>query len=138
MLSQVVDLACDATAAALHAGKMPQFALSLLEQGRDVLATSLEEMRTDVLDLQERPPELTRQFLSLLDELEPPIKRDSSMVDVDRRVSLQTRASRRSTAGHELDNLIVEIRKRLGFKNFLLPPSEEEMQAAARYGQLPS
>jgi tetratricopeptide (TPR) repeat protein len=60
MLSQVVGLAYDATAAAFHAGKTPQFALSLLEQGHGVLAASLEEVRTDVLDLQERQPELAR------------------------------------------------------------------------------
>jgi hypothetical protein len=45
MLSQVAGFACDTAAVAIHAGEGAIAALNLLEQGRSVLATSLDEMR---------------------------------------------------------------------------------------------
>ncbi|KAL9122176.1 MAG: hypothetical protein Q9187_001266 [Circinaria calcarea] len=137
LLSMVVGLACNLTAVALQVQEAPSVAVKLLEQGRGVLATSLEEIRTDILDLQGRHPELADQFVSLRDELEPPVTRNNTLfTDDNRKSSLQARASRRYDAGKELDKLIFDIRKRPGFKDFLLPPSEKEMQAAARCGPI--
>jgi len=44
-LEEVIGFASDSAAAALHGVKSPSVALCLLEQGRGVLATSLDEMR---------------------------------------------------------------------------------------------
>lgn len=136
VLSQVFGLACDATAAALYAGRSPLFALNLLEQGRGVIAGSLEGMRTDVLDLQRKHPELATQFVHLRDELEPPVARTTSFTDANLKLLSQARASRRYITGTQLDKLIVDIRKRPGFEDFLLPPNEEEMKTAARCGPI--
>ena len=65
MLGQVGGLAPDAAAAAFHAEKGLLIALTLLERGRGVLAASFEEMRVDVLELQERHPKLAGQFVQL-------------------------------------------------------------------------
>jgi len=135
-LSQVVGLACDATAAALHVGEAPLVALNLLEQGRGVLAASLEEMRVDILNLQRKHSELADQFVRLRDELELPVTRNTSFMDENRKSSLHARASRRDVVDNELDELIVKIRKQPGFEDFLLPPSEGEMQATARCGPI--
>ena len=131
MLSQVAGLACDAASAALNVGKVPSLILNLLEQGRGVLAASLEQMRPDLLDLEAQHPELADKFVRLRDELEPPITQNAlSRIEPPS----QSCASRRYTAGRELDKVINEVRKQPGFENFLLPPDEIQMQAAAACG----
>ena len=49
---------------------------------------------------------------------------------------VQTQADRRSVADREFDELLVDIHERLGFKDFLLPPTEDDMQAAAECGPI--
>lgn len=73
MVGMIVGLACDATAAALHAGNIPLVALNMLEQERGILATSLEDMRTDLIDLQSRSPELGNEFIRLRGVLDAPV-----------------------------------------------------------------
>jgi tetratricopeptide (TPR) repeat protein len=136
MLSQVVGLASNAAAAALHAGRGPTVALEFLEHGRGVLATFLEEMRTDIIDLREGYPELAKQFVRLRDELDTPVTRSTFLSDGHGDYNQQHRASRRYDAGSKLDKLIVEIRRRPGFEDFLTSPNEAEMRAAARRGPI--
>jgi tetratricopeptide (TPR) repeat protein len=136
VLRQVVGLASDAAAVALEAKKGALVALNYLEQGRGVLATSLEEMRTDILGLRERYPELADRFVHLRDELELSAMRNTSFLDQDRVSSWQGQGSRRYDAGNELDKVIIEIRKQPGFEDFLIAPGEREMLAAARSGAI--
>ncbi|KAI1053732.1 hypothetical protein LB507_007472 [Fusarium sp. FIESC RH6] len=133
LLGQVVGLASNAAAAALHAGRGPVVALKFLEQGRGVLATALEEMRTDVIELQARYPELSRRFVALRDELDTPVAHDTFVPDG---FDQQARASRRYDAGNKLDDLIAEIQQQPGFEEFLDAPTETELMAAAEYGPI--
>jgi len=136
VLRQVVGLASNAAAVALEAKKGALVALTYLEQGRGVLATSLEEMRTDILDLWERYPELADRFVHLRDELDRSAMRDTSFLDQERVSSWQGQRSRRYDAGNEFDKVIIEIRKQPGFEDFLTAPGGREMQAAARSGPI--
>ena len=136
MLSLIVGLACDAAAIALNAEKDPLVALELLELGRGVLAASLEEMRTDILDLKERHPLLAENFLNLRDELSEPVHRYISPTDESGISPPQAQTRRRYDTNRKLDNLILEIRKHPGFEDFLLLPSKEELQSAASYGPI--
>ncbi len=100
----MAGFASDAAAAALHAEKGPLVALEFLEQGRGVLATSLEELRTDILDLQERQPKLAKRSVRLRDERELPAVRAISFVDRDQESSWRAQVSRRYEAGKELEH----------------------------------
>jgi hypothetical protein len=51
-------------------------------------------------------------------------------------MSRQARASRRYEARKEFDQLVAKIQKLPGFEDFLLPPSETEIKAAARCGPI--
>ncbi|EFQ96674.1 hypothetical protein MGYG_08597 [Nannizzia gypsea CBS 118893] len=135
ILSQVVGLASDAAAASLNAGNGPFVTLGLLEQGRDVLASSLEEIRIDVLELQQRYPELAQRFLQLQNELDLPDP-GSFPFQADSGETLMQKASRRYEAGKEFDSLICEIREQPGFKEFLLPPTDTEILATAKHGPI--
>ncbi|EGU77905.1 hypothetical protein FOPG_16690 [Fusarium oxysporum f. sp. conglutinans race 2 54008] len=136
LLGQVVGLASNAAAAALNAGRGPTAALKFLEQGRGVLATSLEEMRTDVIELQARYPELAKRFVSLRDELDPPVARDTFNQDDHGGFNHQARATRRYDAGNKLDEVIAEIQRQPGFEDFLAAPSEAELKASASCGPI--
>ena len=136
MMAQIVGLACDATAAVFHIGKSALTALQLLEIGRGGLATSLQDIRTDVLDLHKTHPELAEQFTSLRDELEQPIIQNHLSVKEGQYEFSQEGAGHRYDKGRMLDNLISEIRLRPGFESFLLPPSQNDMEFAARCGPI--
>ncbi|EER25119.1 hypothetical protein CPC735_017210 [Coccidioides posadasii C735 delta SOWgp] len=104
MLAQFTGLASAAAAAALKAGESASQALRLLELGRDIIAGLLMEMRGDITDLKEQYPHLADEFIHLREELDSP----------------------------RFEELIKEIRTQPKFCNFLLPPSAEEMMAAAK------
>ncbi|KAL4937291.1 hypothetical protein BDV06DRAFT_216001 [Aspergillus oleicola] len=109
LLSAMVGLASNAASAALNAQKEALVALNLLEEGRGVLAASLEEVRVEILDLQRTYPVLAKK---------------------------SAQAHRRHNANRDLDNLITKIREQPGFDRFLRAPSEEEMRLAARNGPI--
>ncbi|KAH7147652.1 CHAT domain-containing protein [Fusarium sp. MPI-SDFR-AT-0072] len=110
MPGRIVDLACDTAA-----------------KGRGVLATAIEQIRVDVLDLKESHPDLAGRFLELSQILDTPIQGSDS-------ASAQAIANRRGEASIELDSLIVEIRKYPGFSHFLESPNEDEIRAATSLG----
>ena len=101
-----------------------------------MLAVFLQEMRTDILDLQERCPKLIEQFNHLRDELELLPVRSSFIIDEGHRLTWQPQTDRRYKVGNQFDELIIEIRKQHGFKDFLLTPSKTEIQNAARCGTI--
>ncbi|KAL5319062.1 hypothetical protein ACEPPN_014132 [Leptodophora sp. 'Broadleaf-Isolate-01'] len=135
-LGQVVGLASDAAAIALQAGQTPLVALGLLEQGRGVQAASLEEVRSDIMNLQSRNPQLAEQFMHLRDELETAATQNLQLEGRDLEIPRQARKSRRYEARKEFDQLVTKIQKLPGFEDFLLPPSETEIKAAARCGPI--
>ncbi|KAI3321054.1 hypothetical protein HD806DRAFT_504428 [Xylariaceae sp. AK1471] len=136
VLRQIVGLASYAAAVALMAGKRASIALSFLEQGRNLLASSLEEIRTDLLDLRKSHPELADAFVRFRDELDLPFTAESSSLVEDRVLPRWGEANRRYDAGNELDRVIADIRQRPGFGDFMAIPGVEEMQAAASSGPI--
>lgn len=62
MFGRIVELACDAAAVALNAMQGPSQALTLLEQGRGLLVSSLDDMRADILELSRQYPELADEY----------------------------------------------------------------------------
>lgn len=134
LLGQIAGLASDAAATAFHAGKGPLSALGFLELGRGVIATSLEEIRTDDRDLLDQHPVLAEKFARLQEELE--ITVHGATDGNDRETLWQTQSQRRYEKGQELDQLIADIREMPGFEDFLRPPSEDAMRDAARCGPI--
>lgn len=121
LLTQIVGVASDATAAALMVGKTPYDAIQLLELGRGVIIGSLAEIRTDISDLQRDCPQLAEDFITFRNQLEAPV---ASIIQDNPRY----------TAGQKLEQTIQAIRKQPGFDRFLLASSEDELTAAASFG----
>jgi hypothetical protein len=134
MLGQFSGLVSIAAAICLEAGKDEHQALELLELGLCIITGLLLEMRSDLADLKEQHPTLATEFESLRNEL------DSSPSETgppnDTTSSWKSQASRRHKAGERLDEVIAEIRDLPGFQSFLLPPTSEELMAAAYQGPI--
>lgn len=132
MLISVVGLASEAASAALEAGKTPSTALGRLEQGRGVLQISPDEVQADIIDLREKYPEMEPQFFSLLNEVEEP--KDPNIAMSPGEQSLQIQGSQELE--RKVNDLVVEIRKLSGFRDFCSLMSESELSAAAKFGPI--
>ncbi|KAL6918806.1 hypothetical protein FSST1_002832 [Fusarium sambucinum] len=77
VLKDLEGVACDAASMALYAGKEPSVALQLLETGRDIMATSIEDLRGEVGILGKKHPELASQFLAQRSALDIPAAEDT-------------------------------------------------------------
>jgi CHAT domain-containing protein len=117
-------LASDAGAIALNAAKTPFEAIEVLELGRGVIVGSLNEMRADISELQQKHPQLGEEYINLRDHLDAP------------KTLTQRQVNQRYKAGQELEKQIQTIRTLPGFDRFLLAPSEDELKAAAKYGPI--
>ncbi|KAI0023062.1 CHAT domain-containing protein [Xylariomycetidae sp. FL0641] len=135
LLSQAVGLASDAAAAAFNAGQEPHVALRLLEQGRGLLATSLDELRADISLLRRKHPNLAEEFARLQQELRPQTSggRRTSTMD-EPHSALRVRTSLAYRADRDFDHLLADIRSQPDFADFLLPLGIHDMKAAAGSG----
>ena len=124
LLTQVLDLASIASAMALNAAKPPFDAVEALELGRGVIAGSINELRTDISDLQQNHPQLAEEYATLRSQLDS--QAPSTQREVDQRYN----------AGQELERVIQQIQRLPNFDRFLRAPSENEFKAAAECGPI--
>lgn len=137
LLCQVVGFASDAAAVALAAKRGPIEAIARLEKGRGVLASSLQDLRTDLSLLKQEHPELARSFVDIRDTLDGSYQTDllAGVADELTRF-LQTKVDERHKAGDLMSRLLEDIRAKAGFERFLFPLSEIEMRQAASQGPI--
>ena len=134
-LSRYSQLAADAAAVSIRAGKDVSEAIRLLELGRGVMASSYLEARSDIGRLDKVKPELANKFRRLCDEIDVNGQLPSSGPRSSG-ISLQSivAAGRRHEVSKELDETITAIRELPGFERFLLGPSIEELKIYASSG----
>ncbi|KAJ3573299.1 hypothetical protein NPX13_g4752 [Xylaria arbuscula] len=129
--SNFAGLASAAAATALNAGKDTHDALRFLELGRGIIASLLIETRGDISNLKQKHPSLADEFISLRDEIDLPGNDSSLSSSIGKVSSWESLLRRRREAVQELDKLRSRIRAQPGFENFHLPPSIDELKAAA-------
>ncbi len=132
------NLASDAAAIALRAGKTAYEALSLLESGNAVIIGTTIDYRSDVSDLHATHPEIAEDFDRTRREIDSPANGPSGR-DPSRDVLTDrygpTAKKRRKAAGH-LEELLSAIRKLPGHEKFLLPPAEDHLLQLASSGPI--
>ncbi|KAF4981776.1 hypothetical protein FZEAL_2498 [Fusarium zealandicum] len=129
-----MGMASHTAAAALKIGKSPLHALSLLELGRGIRGLSLEEMRTDLVELREKHPRMADEFVRLRDELDSRMASETFTREKNGLLVLNSRGHRRHEAGNAFDALVLEIRQEPGLSDFLGPLEEHEIQSTSRNG----
>ncbi|KAM3067025.1 hypothetical protein ACMFMG_011807 [Clarireedia jacksonii] len=134
LLTEVAALASDAAAIALMAEKSPYEVIQLLELGRGIIAASLNDLRADIYDLQQKHPQLAENYIGLRTQHDAPkaLTRRGDKFDLPVKVTRQ--ADQRHNAGQKLEQVIENIRRLPGFERFLLAPTQDEMKAAAASG----
>lgn len=88
------------------------------------------------MNLRDKDRQLAELLIRLRDELETAATQNLQVKGGDLEMSRQARASRRYEARKEFDQLVAKIQKLPGFEDFLLPPSETDIKAAARCGPI--
>jgi tetratricopeptide (TPR) repeat protein len=131
MLAKCAGLAPMAAAMALQAGKTADHALQLLELGRGVISGLLMEIRADISDLKREHFALAAEFISLRDELDAPLETATFLTSHSGAQFWESQVKRRREVEKNFNNLIIRIRDQPGFRNFLLPPTADELMAAA-------
>ncbi|KAL6798176.1 CHAT domain-containing protein [Trichoderma sp. SZMC 28012] len=136
LISASIGLASTAASAALKAGKAPEDALRLLEQGRGIIASLLMDMRGDISNLQRQCPDLAEKFGLLRDELDMPNNNTISLTATSEVSLWELQRKRRHELNNEFSEVIDIIRAQPGFSNFLQPPDVKELMGAAEQGPI--
>ncbi|KAG2068524.1 hypothetical protein BDR04DRAFT_770237, partial [Suillus decipiens] len=105
-------------------------AVELLEQGRGQQWSLASRLRTPLENLQSTNSHIAHRFLKLSRHL---ADAQGSTSTSDRAVTDQA-ATRYRRLQEQWGAVVAEIRNIKGFSRFLLPPSYEDLQAAARHG----
>ena len=124
LLTQVLDLSSTVAAIAMNAARPASDAVQALELGRGVITGSINELRADIFDLQQKHPHLAEEYVSLRDLLDTPV------------LTTQREVDQRYTTGQKLERVLHQIRRLPDFDRFLQAPSEDELKTAAEYGPL--
>ena len=136
LVTEIAGLASDAAAIALEAEESPYEAIRLLELGRGIIAASLNELRADVYDLQQKHPQLAEEYISLRDQLDAPTALTRRADEFNLSAKLTRQVDQRHETGKKLEQMIEGIRRLPGFERFLLGPTENELTAAAASGPI--
>ncbi|KAG2122472.1 CHAT domain-containing protein [Suillus clintonianus] len=124
------SLPVDAASCAIRSDNLRR-AVELAEQGRGQQWSLASRLKTPVEDLESGHPHLARKFLDLSKRVSNAAQ--GSAVITDRAAADQAATEyRRLTA--QWDAAVAEIRNLRAFSRFLLPPSYEDLQVAARNG----
>ncbi|KUJ09999.1 uncharacterized protein LY89DRAFT_656612 [Mollisia scopiformis] len=135
-LGHFAGLAARGAGAALNAKKQASDALTLLELGRGVISGLILEMRTDITELRENHPKLAEQFTSLRDELDAPNEGPISLADIDNLPLAKLEAKRSQETDQKFKEVLAKIRQLPNFEGFLLPPTVDQIKAAASKGPI--
>jgi tetratricopeptide (TPR) repeat protein len=124
------SLPVDAASCAIRRSNL-RHAIELAEQGRGQQWSLASRLKTPVEDLESASPKLAHDYLELS-------KRVSDAAQSSATITDRAAADRAETKFRKLveqwEAAVAEIRKLQSFSRFLLPPSYEDLQVAARHG----
>ncbi|KAG1747308.1 CHAT domain-containing protein [Suillus lakei] len=123
------SLPVDAASCAIRRDNLRQ-AIELVEQGRGQQWSLASRLRTPLEDLESRSPKLARNFSKLSKRLS---EAQGSAPSTDRAAADRAEIQYRRLT-EQWGAAVVEIRNLESFSRFLLPPSYEDLQAAAHHG----
>jgi hypothetical protein len=129
LLAEFSGLASITAAVSLNANRSAYHVLELLESARGVIAGALMEMRVDVSKLAQEHPTLAEEYMRL----------QRHLYDLDGSKFLHLAMHQMeewSGTEQRLNKLIEQIRAQPGLENFSMPPTANEMMAAAVPGPI--
>jgi hypothetical protein len=133
-VSQFGLVATSAAATLLNAGGSATEALCLLESGRELLASSLRELRGDISSLKDVHPALAKDFITLRDAIDFSGDEGASIASTGSERVREPLGTDRQYAVQQFRKLIDEIRKLPDFTEFLATATVEELMSGAQHG----
>ncbi|KAG1788934.1 CHAT domain-containing protein [Suillus plorans] len=124
------SLPVDAASCAIRRNDLRQ-AVELVEQGRGQQWSLASRLRTSVEDLESANPTLARNYLELSKLISNAAQSSATITD---RAAADREATEYRRLTRQWEAAIAKIRDLPAFSRFLLPPSYEDLQAAARQG----
>ena len=130
-LVNISDIITAAASAAFAQGEIEK-ALEWLEQGRCLVWSQLNQLRTPVDDLRAHDPDLARRFLNISSALESSGSRRefgslSTDTPMSEKITLQEEAHMHIKLAGEWDELLEKIRRIPAFREFLRPPRTSDL-----------
>ncbi len=110
----------DASAIVLNAAKTSFDAIHALELDRELITESLNEIRVDIFDLQQKHSQLAEEYITLRDHL------NASTISTKRHVN------KRYNVSQELKRRIQQIRQLFNFDRFLAVLFENDLKIIAK------
>ncbi|KAK4201924.1 CHAT domain-containing protein [Triangularia verruculosa] len=133
MISTFSGLGSYATSALLAVGDSPAEAVRALEASRGIMNSMLIDTRTDVSYLEERDEQLAEEFKLVSKMLDGAAANQGVEFANPATSGMQNRdAELRIDAAKAFDRVVGRIRQLDGFRNFLMAPTDEEIQSTAR------
>ena len=127
-------LASDAASAAIDAGDL-EAAVELLEQGRVVLWSKMEQYRHPLDQLRQVDSELADFLQTLSIEREHiSVSSESGLLDIEGPMVLDAQIQRNRILSEDWERVVEQVRKIEGFSNFLRAVPFATLQAAAAEG----
>ncbi|KAG1790422.1 CHAT domain-containing protein [Suillus plorans] len=124
------SLPVDAASCAIRRDNLRQ-AVELVEQGRGQQWSLASRLRTPVEDLESANPTLAHNYLQLSKLVSNAAQSSAIVTD---RAAADRAATEYRRLTRQWEAVVAEIRDLSAFSRFLLPPSYEDLQAAARQG----
>ncbi|KAG1806946.1 CHAT domain-containing protein [Suillus variegatus] len=124
------SLPVDVASCAIRRDNLRQ-AVELVEQGRGQQWSLASRLRTPVEDLESVNPTLARNYLELSKRVSNAAQSSATITD---RAAADQATTECRTLTRQWEATVAEIRDLPAFSRFLLPPSYEDLQVAARQG----
>ncbi|KAG1758648.1 CHAT domain-containing protein [Suillus occidentalis] len=124
------SLPVDAASCAIRRSNL-RHAVELAEQGRGQQWSLASRLKTPVEDLESANPTLSRDYLELSKRVSNAAQNSATITD---RAAADLAATEYRRLTRQWEAAVAEIRNIQAFSRFLLPPSYEDLQAAARHG----
>ncbi|KAG1774510.1 CHAT domain-containing protein [Suillus placidus] len=124
------SLPVDAASCAIYYDDL-RHAVELAEQGRGQQWSLASRLRTPVEDLESANPKLAHSYLELSKRVSNAAQSSATITD---RAAVDQAATEYRRLTRQWEAAVAEIRNLRAFSRFLLPPSYEDLQAAARHG----
>ncbi|KAG1746245.1 CHAT domain-containing protein, partial [Suillus occidentalis] len=125
-------LPVDAASCAIRSENL-RHAVELVEQGRGQQWSLASRLRTPVEDLKSANPKLAHDFLELSNRVSNAGQISATITD---RAAADRAATEYRILTRQWEAAVIAIRNLRAFSRFLLPPSYDDLQAAARHGPI--
>ena len=135
ILRRLSGMASFSASVLLAANKSPPEILQKLEDNRGMAIGSVIDVRSDAIELKEKHPALWARFTQCRDSLGA---MNSNALQIDMGKAYATNVERLENLHKNWSEIKQEIRRRSGFKRFLLSPTEKELRELARNGSIVS